>query len=162
MWICRKCNAEVEDNFEICWSCGTSIDGAQDPSFRAFKADEDVPAQPTTVAQQTATQKLVTVATFWVPGQAHEVQCILEADGIPVCIAYEFGIATDWFLDNATGSIQLQVAEPQLEKARKVLADHTKEATPLPPPPPRPPEPDEETKYKDQPWLSPVPRDLSR
>src|SRR5262249_24266084 len=109
--------------------------------------------------------KLVTVATYWVAGQAHEVQCILEADGIPVFIAYDFAIAQDWFLDNAVGSIQLQVAEAQVEKARKVLADHPKETTPLPPPPPGPPKPaelDEEARYKEQPWLAPVPRDLSR
>lgn len=164
MWTCRKCSAEVEDNFEICWSCGTSVDGAQDPGFRRFERDEDVPAPAVTVAVQatTATDKLVPIATFWVAGQAHEVQCILEADGIPVTVAYEFGVATDWFLDNATGSIQLQVAEKDGAKARKVLADHPKEATPLPPAPPKPPEPDEATKFKDQPWLAPIPKDLSR
>src|SRR5262249_12507626 len=86
----------------------------------------------------------------------------LEADGIPVTVAYEFGIASDWFLDNATGCIQLQVAEAQVEKARKVLADHPKEAKPLPPAPPKAPEPDEETKFANQPWLAPIPRELSR
>jgi hypothetical protein len=165
MWICRKCNAEVEDNFEICWSCGTSSDGAQDPSFRRFDKDEDVVQQQAAVAAAVSIDKLVTVATYWVAGQAHEVQCILEADGIPVFIAYDFAIAQDWFLDNAVGSIQLQVAESQVEKARKVLADHPRETTPLAPPPPAPPKPaelDEEARYKDQPWLAPVPRDLSR
>jgi hypothetical protein len=164
MWTCRKCNAEVEANFEICWSCGTSIDGAQDPAFRRFDRDEDVPASVVSVMPQAAiaTEKLIAIATYWIAGQAHEVLCILEADGIPVTVAYEFGIATDWFLDNATGCIQLQVAESQVEKARKVLADHPKEATPLPPAPPKPPEPDEETKFADQPWLAAIPKDLSR
>lgn len=166
MWTCRKCNAEVEANFEICWSCGTSIDGAQDPSFRRFDRDEDVPAPAVSVLPQTAvaTEKLVAIATYWIAGQAHEVQCILEADGIPVTVAYEFGIATDWFLDNATGCIQLQVPESQVEKARKVLADHPKEATPLPPVLPAKPQaaPDEETKFADQPWLAPIPKELSR
>src|SRR5262245_35696058 len=130
MWTCRKCDAEVEENFEVCWSCGTSIDGAQDPTFRRFEKDEDVPQLAKPQAAATA-EKLVPVATYWVAGQAREVQCLLEADCIAVTIAYEFGVATDWFLDTATGSIQLQVAEADVEKARKVLADHPKQTTPL-------------------------------
>jgi hypothetical protein len=167
MWTCRKCSAEVEDNFEICWSCGTSVDGAYDPTFRRVDGDAEVAAPPSTVVAPQAAggvataEKLVTVATYWVAGQAHEVQCLLEVDGIAVFVAYEFAIAKDWFLDNATGSIQLQVAEADVEKARKVLADHPKEATPLPPPPPKPPEPDEEEKYKDAPWKAPVPKGLN-
>lgn len=169
MWTCRKCSAPVEDNFEICWSCGTAVDGSQDPTFRRFENDAEVPAPPSTAvlskpagaAAVATADKLVTVATYWVAGQAHEVQCLLELDRIAVFIAYEFGIASDWFLDNATGSIQLQVAEADVERARKVLADHPKEATPLPPPPPKPPEPDEEEKYKAAPWQAPVPSGLS-
>jgi hypothetical protein len=168
MWTCRKCSAEVEDNFEICWSCGTSVDGAYDPNFRRFDNDADVPAPPSTAVVPKAAgssvataEKLVTVATYWVAGQAHEVQCLLELDGIAVFVAYEFAIAKDWFLDNATGSIQLQVAEADVEKARKVLADHPKEAAPLPPPPKKPPEPDEEERYKDAPWKAPIPKGLN-
>jgi ribosomal protein L40E len=38
-WICSKCGAEVPGNFEVCWECGTSVDGVKDPSFPA--SDED-------------------------------------------------------------------------------------------------------------------------
>jgi hypothetical protein len=31
-WICSKCGAEVPGSFEICWSCGTDIDGVE-PGF---------------------------------------------------------------------------------------------------------------------------------
>jgi hypothetical protein len=41
MWICSKCQSEVEDSFDICWSCGTSCDGVEDPSF--VTADEADP-----------------------------------------------------------------------------------------------------------------------
>ena len=34
MWQCPKCREEVEDNFEICWNCGSSPAGALDPSFK--------------------------------------------------------------------------------------------------------------------------------
>jgi len=38
MWKCVKCREKVDDNFEVCWNCGTSRDGVEDPSFR--KADD--------------------------------------------------------------------------------------------------------------------------
>lgn len=38
MWNCKKCRERVEDSFEVCWSCGTSKEGVEDPSFQ--KADE--------------------------------------------------------------------------------------------------------------------------
>jgi hypothetical protein len=34
MWYCMKCHEEVEDSFEVCWNCGTSVDGTEDSSFR--------------------------------------------------------------------------------------------------------------------------------
>lgn len=157
MWTCRKCSAEVEDNFEICWSCGTGNDGSQDPNFQSFQSDAEVPAG----AASEAEPKRVTVATYWVADQAQKVQTLLENGGVPVCIAYDFAVAQDWFLDNATGSIQLQVTEDQVDKARQVLAGHPKETAPLPPLPPKPPEPDEEERYRDQPWIAPLPKDLS-
>jgi hypothetical protein len=33
MWRCVKCREQVEDNFEICWNCGTSKEGIEDPDF---------------------------------------------------------------------------------------------------------------------------------
>jgi len=38
MWQCVKCREELEDAFEVCWNCGTSRDGTEDPSFT--KADD--------------------------------------------------------------------------------------------------------------------------
>lgn len=29
MWRCAKCGEQIEDNFEICWNCGTGKDGSQ-------------------------------------------------------------------------------------------------------------------------------------
>jgi Putative prokaryotic signal transducing protein len=43
MWACPKCRSEVEDTFDICWSCGTSFDGIEDPSF--VTADQAEPIQ---------------------------------------------------------------------------------------------------------------------
>ena len=33
MWTCSKCGEKVQDDFEVCWSCGTTMDGVEDASF---------------------------------------------------------------------------------------------------------------------------------
>ena len=42
MWQCVKCREEVEDSFEVCWNCGTSREGIEDPTFQ--KAEDVAPA----------------------------------------------------------------------------------------------------------------------
>ena len=34
MWECKKCRESLEDTFVVCWKCGTSMEGIEDPSFR--------------------------------------------------------------------------------------------------------------------------------
>ena len=41
MWQCPKCRSKVDDSFEVCWSCGTTPDGIEDPNF--VTADEADP-----------------------------------------------------------------------------------------------------------------------
>jgi hypothetical protein len=38
MWRCPNCRKEVDDSFGICWACGTTPDGIEDPYF--VTADE--------------------------------------------------------------------------------------------------------------------------
>ena len=38
MWTCPKCGSQVDPSFEVCWSCGTTPDGVEDPTF--VKADD--------------------------------------------------------------------------------------------------------------------------
>src|SRR5262249_37875869 len=51
MWQCVKCREQVEDDFDVCWNCGTARDGTEDPDFR--KA-EDVPAAALAGAERPA------------------------------------------------------------------------------------------------------------
>ena len=37
MWECSKCHESIEDGFDICWSCGTSKDGTEDPNFESHR-----------------------------------------------------------------------------------------------------------------------------
>src|ERR1700677_581944 len=41
MWQCPKCRSKVDDSFDVCWSCGTTPDGIEDPDF--VTADEAEP-----------------------------------------------------------------------------------------------------------------------
>ena len=34
MWECPKCHEIVGDELEVCWNCGTTEDGVEDPHFR--------------------------------------------------------------------------------------------------------------------------------
>ncbi len=43
MWTCPKCATKVDPSFDICWSCGTSADGVEDPTF--VPADEAAPTE---------------------------------------------------------------------------------------------------------------------
>ena len=38
MWTCPKCATKVDPSLDVCWSCGTTPDGVEDPTF--FRADE--------------------------------------------------------------------------------------------------------------------------
>lgn len=43
MWTCPKCHSKVDPSFEVCWNCGTSADGVEDPTF--VKADDAGPIE---------------------------------------------------------------------------------------------------------------------
>ncbi len=43
MWTCPKCHSKVDPSFEVCWNCGTSADGIEDPTF--VKADDAGPIE---------------------------------------------------------------------------------------------------------------------
>jgi hypothetical protein len=42
MWECPKCHERHEDSFSVCWKCGTSKTGVEDPGFQT--ADQIDPA----------------------------------------------------------------------------------------------------------------------
>ena len=33
MWPCPKCQSRISDDFDVCWGCGTTADGVEDPNF---------------------------------------------------------------------------------------------------------------------------------
>src|SRR5215471_19310098 len=103
MWVCPKCGEEVETNFEVCWACGTSPEGVEDPNFGLAEAEKEAAAVniegPPAFFDDS--ERLVTVARFHVPHEAHALKMRLEAEGIRVFLADEFTVTMDWFLSNA-------------------------------------------------------------
>jgi hypothetical protein len=41
VWTCSKCATRIDPAFDVCWRCGTSSDGVEDPDF--VSADEAEP-----------------------------------------------------------------------------------------------------------------------
>lgn len=53
-WNCPKCSETVEDSFAVCWSCGTSQDGVEDPEFESEREPDsgtEVERAPLTARQ---------------------------------------------------------------------------------------------------------------
>ena len=117
MWTCPKCGTKVDPSFEVCWSCGTSMDGVEDPGF--FTADDAKAQAPLPSAEESA--HLITVTSCSKPAEALAIRLQLEAAGIPVFLADEFTISMDWLLSNAIGGIKVQVAEADVLRACEVL-----------------------------------------
>ena len=40
MWRCQKCGEAVDRWLDVCWRCGASRDGVEDPNFRSESDDE--------------------------------------------------------------------------------------------------------------------------
>ena len=37
-WTCPKCRTEVDGGLEVCWACGTTVEGVEDPDFQSASA----------------------------------------------------------------------------------------------------------------------------
>ena len=52
MWTCENCGESVEDNFEICWSCGASYEGVADPDFVTADEAPVIPNSPDVIGNE--------------------------------------------------------------------------------------------------------------
>ena len=44
MWQCPKCGESVEAPLDVCWNCGTSTEGVEDPDFLRVGEMEAMPS----------------------------------------------------------------------------------------------------------------------
>jgi hypothetical protein len=138
MWTCPKCNTKVEDEFEVCWQCGTAVDGTEDPDFDPEQ--DGIMDEAAFEARRAARVQgnLVTVGTFPDSVEAHLFRARLEEGGIPAMVLEEHGTALLGFGLGSGGGVKVVVHEEDLERAleqaRQSLAEDR--ARPKTPPPP--------------------------
>ncbi len=120
MWNCSKCGEKVEDDFDVCWSCGTTKEGTPSPDF--VPEQDGVMGEQAYQVQQAAQREenLVTVATFGNAPEAHMVRSRLEAEGIHAFVMDDLA-ATTWGFVNSMDGVQLQVPEKDAARASKVI-----------------------------------------
>jgi hypothetical protein len=93
MWSCTKCRVKVDRSFEVCWSCGTSSGGEEDPAF--VRADDVIqitdppeksdPRGVDDLALELAAPPTEVVECYWA-GDCFEAKFLAdqpEQDGIP-------------------------------------------------------------------------------
>jgi hypothetical protein len=61
MWTCPKCHAKVDPSFEVCWQCGTTPDGVEDPTF--VRADDAGPIEDPPVTEEALSAAPLVAAT---------------------------------------------------------------------------------------------------
>lgn len=119
MWTCPNCKIEVEPDFDVCWSCGTSRDGAVDPDFNPeAEGIMDEEAYKVEVAARRQ-ESLVTIASFLSAAEAHLLRSHLEAEGIRAYVTEEQ--TSDWLIPRGLGGGKLEVLERDAERAREIL-----------------------------------------
>lgn len=125
MWKCPKCNEGLKDDFEVCWSCGTTKDGTLDPHFldpeAASTAPENEALDDILAEMEDEPEHMITIAQCNLPAEAYAMRVHLEAAGIPVFLADELTVAMDWLLSNAIGGVKVQVPEHYAERATQLL-----------------------------------------
>jgi hypothetical protein len=121
MWICPKCKTDVEDPFDICWACGTSRDGVEDPAFDP-ETDSIVTKEDFERARAArATERTVTIGIYNSGVEAEMARNHLEAAGIPALVVGEDAALVDWLIRDSLGGIRLLVFEQDQDQARAIL-----------------------------------------
>ncbi len=72
--------------------------------------------------------RLVTIATFDFPSEAHTLKVLLEQHGLEVFLADDNLVGTNWFLSNSVGGAKIQVPESQVEEATKIIAENRQDS----------------------------------
>jgi hypothetical protein len=118
MWTCPNCKTEVEPEFDVCWSCGTSRDGEVPPAFNPELDGMIGAEQYEAEIEAKRHDDLVTVATFLNAAEAHLARSRLEAEGIPACVMEEL-TGTMWGLVHS--GTPLRVPQSYVERAQAAL-----------------------------------------
>ena len=134
MWTCPKCGAKVDPSFEVCWQCGTSAEGVEDPGF--LTADEAPPIEEpsvTALSDQAMASAVIDPKVELV--ECYSARDYLEAEfladllieaGIPA-FPDTFDLHETLGLMNATPSVR--VPADRYAQAREILERFEREKT---------------------------------
>jgi hypothetical protein len=127
-WTCPQCHQPVPGNFEVCWNCGTSYDGAADPDFSreappvddaAFE-EEEKPEQPPAATPpqrecpKCGSTKLVLDVRILDQGQYSDGSLKVAVDGDPCALIFKDRLCSRLTADicGQCGHAELKAADP--------------------------------------------------
>src|SRR6185369_10477542 len=93
MWKCIKCRERIGDDLDVCWNCGASRDGIEDPDFR--KADDFVPPTEGSPRAMETTETALREGEPPPPGKQH-LACLRCGAKLRHAGAKEFHEGTNW------------------------------------------------------------------
>ena len=131
MWTCPKCATKVDPSFDVCWACGTSQDGVEDPTFvpadapaaEASPLDLDMPSGDQPIPELSASIGGTLVEAYWALDimQAKFLADQLTEEGIPA-------VADTHDMHDALGSMssgpKVWVREADLTRAKEWLKSY--------------------------------------
>ena len=135
MWNCPKCETKVDSGFDVCWKCGTTRDGVEDPEFRSADEvppikdprydpiatpDPSIKAKWTTVHGEPQDELVPCYQAGSLPEAKFLADLLVEA-GLPaVCDTSEFQDS----LGTWDGNPRVYCRAPDFERARTLLTDY--------------------------------------
>ena len=118
-WACPKCGVRVEGDFEVCWACGTTVDGVEDPDFQP--ASTPAPMKPAEQARRDRTPGPLLALMFGFCVPAAVVNALVGINLFVAEVAYPFStsvllllVACEFLL--AVGLFQWWYYQPPSER----------------------------------------------
>ena len=128
MWRCPNCGQRIDDNFDVCWKCGTGQDGSRAADFQAEASDphaaDDLPLESAVEpeADRLLHQRLVEVCSAGSIVEADGLSELLEEAGIHARVVGEgLGVAAGGLALGEDVSPRIWVYENELDRAREVI-----------------------------------------
>ncbi|MES2791727.1 MAG: hypothetical protein V4719_19055 [Planctomycetota bacterium] len=87
MWKCPHCGTEVENNFDLCWNCGTTQDGGEQVNIGLEGEREVTPSPTETVNSSTSSEMQLRQISFLRPS----IGTILVAATLPLIYLFFAG-----------------------------------------------------------------------
>jgi hypothetical protein len=149
MWQCPRCQERVDDAFEVCWSCGTTPEGVEDPDF--LTADETGPivdpAEDLDRALDDSKEDFAGTPPLSDLLDCYEAENIVEAkfvadrlveEGIPaVAATHDINLTLGGFIPRAWGyGPRVRVRPDDLPRALAWVADYRRRKSKSGPKPP--------------------------